>query len=251
MVMACVGTLHHWAQLGHSLRDAEFGELMEIVNRSRERLRLFGEPLKELAGLDRWLGHAREEVYSDWLQWLFEQMNAEELINVLTIRDLPADTRQRAQSRVRVAREPRVEEGHEGHQGRIDLTLELGNWAVVAVEVKKGDADSADTKKQTGYRTSIEREYRERPKSFILLAASSSKAIIYGFEVRTYGAFCRNLRRLAISWAVSRPLLKAATTLAIVAAIETNLLHYSVGRTSFTADTLSHLKQFVDTAGYE
>jgi hypothetical protein len=245
-----------------ALRNAEHAEVAELIKRSDERLKPLGEPLARRIGLNRWLVRAREEAYSDWLKWLFEEMNAEELIKVLGIRELCTVTRpqlpieeiltkERAHDAVRVARENVVEEGHEGQQGRIDLSLELGTWGLVIVEVKKGNADSADTKKQEGYRKSIEKQFPETPKAFFLLASTSSQPITHDFRFQPYEVFCRNLRRLAIKWIDSQRHLAAAITLTITAAIETNLLGYALDKHSFTASTLRHVQAFVEGADYE
>ncbi len=233
-----------------ALRVAEVNELTEVVGESDKRLKPLGEPLAQRIGLNRWLAGAREEAYSDWLKWLFEEMNAGEHIKVLSIHELSPSGEAQARERVRVAREPVVEEGHEGQSGRIDLILALGGWADVAIEVKKGDAESADTKKQRGYRKSVEKQFGSLPKAFILLVTSANDTEVAGFEVRTYDEVCRNLRRLAISWLDQR-LLASAITLMVVAAIESNLLRFSVQENSFTSATLSHLKTFIGGTDYE
>jgi hypothetical protein len=109
---------------GRALRDAEYQELHDLVERSEERLKPLGEPLTRDIALNRWLARAREEAYSDWL---FEQMNARELINVLSLREMFAEELIQIWDAVRthVVRELIVEEGHEGQQGKIDLVLQL------------------------------------------------------------------------------------------------------------------------------
>ena len=84
------------------------------VQRSWERLKPVGRAVEAGIGLNRWLARAREEAYSDWLKWLFEQMTAGELIKVLNLRDLDAGDQALAQEPVQVEREVVVEEGHEG-----------------------------------------------------------------------------------------------------------------------------------------
>lgn len=105
---------------------------------------------------------------------------------ILNIREPDAEIQASAQDPVRVLRELVVEEGHEGQQGRIDLVLELGRWGVVVLEVKKGDADSAITAKQLGYKNSIENDLafqvREKRTFSLLLAPAerSSTALMSG-----------------------------------------------------------------------
>lgn len=233
-----------------ALRAAEVNELTEIVGESDKRLKPLGEPLAQRIGLNRWLAGAREEAYSDWLKWLFEEMNAGELVKVLSIHELSPSSEAQARERVHVARETVVEEGHEGQSGRIDLILELGSWAVVTIEVKKGDAGSADPNTLRGYRKSVEDQFCSKPKAFILLVSSSNEEGVEGFKVRRYDDICRNLRRLAISW-LNHRLLASAIMLMVVAAIESNLLRFSVQENSYTPATLWHLKTFIERTDYE
>jgi hypothetical protein len=276
MVAPYANTLQNWARLGvdlrhkpagvsfssaftaligyaRALREAEFRELGDTIAQSNARLSPLCEPLTQSIGLNRWLARAREEAYSDWLKWLFEQMNAGELINVLDLHELNPRDPELAQQSVHVVRERVVEQGHEGHQGRIDLILQLGQWAVVTVEVKKGDADTADTEKQLGYKDSIKGDlsFQDMKMAFILLVSGSTRKAVDGFEVRNYRVFCRNIRRLAINWMHCQRLFAAAITLMIGATIETNLLRLSVQRGSFTPATLCHLKEFAERDSYE
>jgi hypothetical protein len=125
--------------------------------------------------------------------------------------------------------------------------------AIVALEVKRGPADQADTEKQEGYVRAISNDpkFSQRSKSYVLLATTSDKDEINGFSVRRYPILCRNLRRLAASWISQEDLLPAALALAVTAAIETNLLRMSLRRDSFTPSTLSHLREFNERSAYE
>jgi hypothetical protein len=278
MAVGYADTFHEWASLGadlrwrpsglsicssfagliesaRALREAEFRELRDLLKWSQERLEPLGEPLSQDIGLNRWLARAREEAYSDWLKWLFEQMNAGELFKALSLREFYPEDQTRVQEPVRVVRELIVKEGHEGQQGRIDLVLQLGQWGVVVLEVKRNDADSADTRKQLGYENSIENDpaFRDMRKSYVMLATSSSRDVVDSFDVRRYAVFCRNLRRLAIKWMHSKPprLFVAAVTLIVAATIEGNLLRLSAQKGSFTPSTLNHLKAFAEEDDYE
>ena len=150
--------------------------------------------------------------------------------------------------------------------GRSITFFRLGQWAVVAVEVKKDDADSAVTDKQLGYKNSISENlaFQDKKKAFVLLVSRSSDDVVHSFDVRCYPEFCRNLRRLATSWMHSAlaedtergtgntsKLFAASITLMVAAAIETNLLGFSVHESSFTPATLAHLKEFLERDGYE
>ena len=257
-----VDTLREWARFesifagligsAEALREFEYGELRKILERSEQLLAPLGEPLTQNIGLNRWLVQAREETYSDWLKWLFEQMEAGELIKVLDLGDLLAEDQPSVRARVSVAREVIVEEGHDRHHGRIDLVLEVGQWGHVILEVKMGNA-AADPDKLIGYKNSVERNNAFRPKAYVLIAASSDTNTVHGFHVRLYPRFCRNLRHLAIKRMHCDPpqLFSAATTLMLVAAIEINLLNLSAHEGSFSVPTLCHLRKFVKEGDYE
>jgi hypothetical protein len=248
---------------GRSLRDAEFGELEEVTRRSRERLSPLGEPLEHDLGLNRWLARAREEAYSDWLAWLLAQMSISELAFVLDLQEqellnLGLDLSKKA---VRAEREFWVQRGHEGRQGRLDILLYLQDayqrdQAIIVLELKRGSADDgADTVKQVGYIDSIENDekFLGMRKSYVLLVTTSKLDKVHKFEVLRYNVLCLKLRRLAERWMSQHRLLPsqdrlflAAITLAVIASIETNLLRMSLQKSSFTLNTLSHLRAFIE-----
>ena len=236
-----------------TLRDVEFRELSEVSRQSRERLRPLGEPLEHDLGINRWLAAAPEPAYSDWLAWLLARMTIEELACVLRLPQLLTlglDTSLRS---IRADREVWVEHGHEGRLGRLDILLRVHDRAIVALEVKRGSADRADTEKQEGYIKAISTNTRfsGTSKSYILLVTTSDEDEIHGFAVRRYCTLCRNLRRLAAAWISHEELFLAALALSVTAAIETNLLRMSLRKDSSTPDTLSHLKKFNERNAYE
>ena len=234
-----------------SLREAEFAELSEISRRSRERLIPLGEPLEHDLGVNRWLASAREEAYSDWLAWLLSRMTVEELASVLRL-PLLLDLGLDVSGRVGADREVWVQHGHEGRLGRLDILLRVQARAIIALEVKRGSVDEADTEKQIGYVRAIETNpaFAGMTKFYILLVTASDKDEVYGFAVRHYDKLCRNLRRLATAWIAHEGLFPAAIMLAVTASIETNLLRMSLQKGSFTPATLSHLKEFSERSAY-
>ncbi len=64
---------------GRAVRKLDSDELREVLRWSHGRLWPLGEPLDQQFGLDRWLADAREEDYSNRLQWLLGQMTVGEL----------------------------------------------------------------------------------------------------------------------------------------------------------------------------
>ncbi len=130
-----------------TLHRAECESLERVLEKSRALLAPLGEPLEQQIGLNRWLSRAREEAYSDWLQWLFNQMTVGELVGVLGLNDLQQLDSDTLGRRVSSVRERPVKHGHEDRAGRLDLVIEIGSNAVVAVEVKLGSADNSDWEK--------------------------------------------------------------------------------------------------------
>ena len=118
------------------------------------------------------------------------------------------------------------------------------------IEVKKGKAEEAETGALPGYKEAT-KCWPNEGKPYLLLVTEAASNVVYGFEVRSYPRLCRNLRRLAAEWAQDNKLLVAATLLGIVAAIERNLLRFSVQAGSFTPATMLHMKCFVEGHAYE
>src|SRR5438445_2937970 len=135
------------------LDQEERVRLHELLQRTCDLLHPFGEPLALNFGLNRWLSGAREEAYSDWLEWLLRQLRPVEICQLLHV---PANHRVRPiidalpNAPAPVRRDLWVRHGHEGAAGRLDLTLTIGQKAVIVLEIKRGDAQSADTAKQEG-----------------------------------------------------------------------------------------------------
>jgi hypothetical protein len=241
---------------GIALRNAEFAELDRLRSRSNEWLRPLGEPLDQDLGLNRWLAGAREEIYSDWLAWLFSLMTPHEIADVLALPELRGQEYDQVDEMIIVEREVWVDNGHEGQRGRVDILLEIHGRALVVVEVKLGSADAADTAKQIGYVRSIEQsrrysKYKGKIK-FVLLATDGSKPEYHGFSIRKYDIFCRNLRRLACSWINEKnKLFHAALLLAFTATTESNVLKISIQKSCFSPSSISYFQQLLERQNYE
>src|SRR4051812_20899362 len=64
-------------------------------------------------------------------------MTSVEVLEVLGLCEPDVEHQVPVQEAVCVVRKLVVEEGHEGEQGRTDLVLQLGQWGIVVLEVKK------------------------------------------------------------------------------------------------------------------
>ena len=122
-------------------------------------------------------------------------------------------------------RERFLEEGHEGHTGRIDILVECGSDLVIAVEVKICAAEVADTEKQEGYRRAL-RKYVGRSVRRILLVTKAEEDVYHGFEVRLWRELCLELRRAIGHIRERHGLTTAAMVLAFAGAVEQNLLGF-------------------------
>lgn len=235
-------------------------EFQQIVRRTAELFPLLGEPLEALDFSEhRWLGEHREEAYSDWLQWIIGQADPVEVLQVFGADDPEVIPSCRGCS-VAVVRERYVSEGHEGSPGRLDLDIEFGDAALLVVEVKLSDAESADTKKGRGYRRSVEREYEDdRHKKYIILVLDASDEDYFGFKPRLWADSCIQLRLMAVRLCRQGQLLRAAMILAFVSAVERSLLKLEplAGRSDdHVAAALSlppvsdHLNRFLEAYEY-
>jgi hypothetical protein len=150
-----------------------------------------------------------------------------------------------AHEKPRVHRELWVKRGHNDASGRLDVVVELPGRAALVLELKRGDANSADTRKQEGYFQEMERSgmtcrYR-------LLVTDAPPGEIHHFEPFRYAELCLGLRRWVM--AVSNDLRGhtfVALVLAFVGAVESNLLglRITIGLPSHAV--LNHLSNFVE-----
>ena len=201
---------------------SEGNRLRRLLNCSIQYLTPLGDPLVVDFGAHRWLKRQREEAYSDWLAWILEQLETPQRIhNVFGLDPVQAHE---CHAPVVVGREVPLEEGHEGHAGRIDLTVSFGERLALVIEVKKTDADNADTVKGAGYSKSLPLHARR-----VLLAVSGERETYEGnFHLVTWGNVCTALRNLARTLCQENSIILAAMILAFVGAVEENLLGFPV-----------------------
>ena len=230
--------------------QADADRLRGLLKRSRERLKPLGEPFDLDLGLHRWLDGEREEAYSDWLEWVIRQARTPVRIFGLFGLDVPANLPQDAT--LEMKREVRVARGHTDREGRLDLVIYHRDQAILVVEVKKGDADGADTAKNAGYTQTHPSAER------VLLVVSAEEEDYEGFQPCRWAIVCIHLRRLAIELHKDESIMAAAMVLAFVAAVEQNLLGFSAdlvrsicqgNRVYFNASVVDHLEDFLDQAG--
>jgi hypothetical protein len=225
--------------------------LRNLLTESRMRLAPLEDPFDIDFGLHRWLRAEREEAYSDWLDWVIRQMPGPRQVFELFGLDPPEAVLECREWDVQ--RECCVPHGHQDHEGRLDLVIRFGDKAIIVVEVKKGDAEGADTEKHCGYNIWIE-EQNCGHKRAVFLAASAEEEVYEGFSYCSWATVCVEMRRLAISICREGRVTAAAIVLAFVAAVEQNLLGFprrivrdicEDRRVLFNVEVVDHLEKFI------
>jgi hypothetical protein len=211
----------------HGFFSVQVQQLQSLLTRSNELLRPLADPLTADYGAHRWLAAGREEAYSDWLEWVIRQVRTpKSIFRILGIesREALADC---SDAPLTVGRELPVPHGHPDREGRLDLWIRVEGKAVLVVEVKKWDADRADTAKQAGYWKWLSAQ-GEHYKYAILLAGEGSEEIYDGsFRFLSWSSLCAGLRRHAPQLCAEGKVIAAAMILAFVGAVEQNLLGFS------------------------
>ena len=197
--------------------------LRSEISQSTSRLRGIGEPLLLDLGLHRRLDKAREESYSDWLAWTLDQLGtAGSVFHALGIEKHQALERCGQHCSVS-SREVCIQEGHEGHAGRVDILVQFGTAAALVVEVKLGPP--ADPMQLAGYHKSMATIPGACEPGVLIAVAEDSNAAPHGFVTRSWAGVCKRLR-----WLVADLLtknchpLKAALMLAFLSAVEQNIV---------------------------
>jgi len=211
-------------------------QLKVLLDKSDRKLHPLTDPLRTDFAVHRWLAADREEAYSDWLAWIVGQIvDPAAVFRLFGVKNAPGDIKDWQHIPPKVRREDWIPEGHPDQEGRLDLYIQFETKASIMVEIKKWDADSADTDKNTGYMASL--KSRTQPCFPILLATDGQQEQYEGFHFRSWDKFCVTLRRLVPRLINEKGLIVAALVLAFIGAVEQNLLGFS---SSVTTDVLNH-----------
>jgi hypothetical protein len=204
-----------------SMSQAELNTLRVFYNRSTERLFPLSDPLSIDFLANRQLFTGREEVYSDWLQWVLQQLSSPPLIGrVIGYRNLTDPAR--SQEPINVRREIGVEHGNPDHEGRVDIILEQHNQPVAVIEVKTRPYADVALEKHAGYRKSFDAPGIE----FFLLAPDPPEGDARGFKFISWTIVCQVLRGIARTRLAPEQILSTAIILAFVGAVEQNFLGF-------------------------
>jgi hypothetical protein len=231
-------TLRQWAALGEVLqeaapvqvpwepaarmvaaaeRDADtaariLGALLK--NSSSNTFPGLGDPLEVDFGAHRWLRGAREESYSDWLAWIINrQAKAERILALFGI-----------EAGVLAGKTCSADREVCTPQGRLDLVINCGESAVLAVEIKtSSEPDDEQLKRYLAWL-----KQRKDSLGLVLLAIDLPEGLALGdWSFCSWRDVSMRLRRWAFIWLGDGRLMDAAMTLAFCGAVEQNLLGFS------------------------
>jgi hypothetical protein len=193
--------------------------LKNLLDRSSRSLFPLSDPLSEDFGSHRWLKGQREEVYSDWLAWILEQLpSPHHILKLFQVKSL-----MKYSGKISVRREIWVPKGNHERTGRIDLVVEVGDQWMIIIEVKMGSAELADTQKQRNYI----RSSKAKSASRILLALSGASPTYEKFSLRQWRSLCILLRRMMPDLKkAGLTLIQRTMILSFVGAIEQNVLGF-------------------------
>jgi hypothetical protein len=241
---------HPWSPVEAILRAAKMQSrqsevrLSKLLDRSDRILKPLRDPLRVNTGLNRWLADDREEAYSDWLQWVLKEIDdGEQVLRLLGIWSPRLAKRCRGTS-YEVEREFSVPP-----YGRLDIVVRFDQDLLIVIEVKKTQADIAETEKHTGYCEWIGQQPARTTFPLLLAVGESSEEDCYGFTPLSWEKLCIGLR-LQLPGVVKRcDLATAAMFVAFISAVETNLLHFvppgrgAHGRSLLFTRTAAHIEQ--------
>ncbi len=251
----------HWAPAKKLIEAAQatFREeavnLRECIERSNDALHPLKDPLHVDFGLHRWLQGSREEAYSDWLSWLFEQLPASSIPRILGIDLAEAETSDESNTgRAVVQRETWIEKLPQWHQRRrTDLLIFLGD-ALILVEVKVVRPEQADLEKNSDYAEWLSRRTERQKKKVLITLKGNVPDDNAGFTLRYWDEVCVELRKAARIAVRKGHVVAAAMALAFVGAIEQNLLRFSAARVqqilkgnfaAVTSEISDHLEKYL------
>jgi hypothetical protein len=249
----------NWDSVSNIIRAAEADsaqqelELRRLLNESDARLEAvcLCDPLHAGLGLNRWLRKEREEAYSDWLEWVLQQVQAlpRGAWHVLWVLGVPEKEIPVAAdgTSFEISREFCIPDR------RLDLFFSLEGALAVVVEVKKYSAEVSQTEKQAPYFEWLHKQDCSWKRA-ILLVTDAAEETSYNFARLRWRELCSRLRALLPAIAERCGLVKAAMVVAFIGAAETNLLglvapderqdcnvdHLSYG------ETIRHLKRCME-----
>jgi hypothetical protein len=192
--------------------------LQGLLSRSARHFDPLPDPLTIDLGLHRWLKSQREESYSDWLQWVLQQLDNPASVAKLFGLPLPS-----LEGPVSIEREVQVR-GIGGDCGRLDLLVRLAGQVLCVVEVKtRGYADE-DLLKHDLYLACAE---VPRGTPALFLAPEANEVNLRGFTFVSWADLTQRLRAQLPAVVDRKGLCVGAMCLAFVSSVERNLCGFA------------------------
>ena len=218
-------------------------ETKMLLEESSKRLSPFQDPFCIDLSSNRWFAGHREEGYSDWLEWIIEQLKDQRL--VFTLLDIDDEMLKECEGiKPDVQREEWVKEGHEGQEGRLDITIRYQSKLLIQVEVKTDSAEESDIDKNVGYKKSL-KEY-EGKQYHRLLVTEAEKTTYDDYKVLKWADICIKLRNMVSEKQIEQPL-AASLILSFAGAVEQTLLELpNIHAENFDSRTFDYIKKFLE-----
>lgn len=238
------------------MSQAEGTILRQLYQDSKTRLFPLSDPLDSQFHLHRQLSSSREEVYSDWLQWVLQQVADQDaqLIGQI-LGSATWNLIANSPERITVEREVCVEHGHDERTGRLDLVVSQNAKKLAVIEVKTREYANSDLEKHKGYRDSIVDSSPEV--DLIFLSVDPPESDPGDFRFLSWADLCIALRALAPRVLEARGSLGTALILAFIGSVEQNLLGFispehrqlPLGKVPRMVDHLTRAKQTEEALG--
>lgn len=256
------GVIENWLPVTRMIeqarasQDADQRDLEELLAESKSLLSPLEDPFATDFGLHRWLRGSREEVYSDWLEWIMQGLNS--AADVLWLLDLDIPAQAESWKNASVQREEPIS------GGRLDMVLRWPAKMLLVLEVKVTNEEAASTAKQTRYREWMDRQ--TEPNEGMLLVIDASPGDSEGgfrridwrtvcIRMRCMAAGCRIREKGAEASSHDGRAVSSALMLAFAGAVEQNLLEMpgrplrlmKAGRLLNVLPVLEYLREFHDS----
>lgn len=226
--------------------DSAWNDLKESLRLSNQAFAPLADPLAIGLGTHRWLSSQREESYSDWLGWIFEQIGDARLVLELLGMEENDLLQECASEKPTVKRELSILRG----SGRLDLFVEFGKLLLVIVEVKTKSFDEEEVLLQlNNYRNWVRDQHQYRESRCYFIAAEPGEFSLQAeFEPLRWRELALRMRETAqdrIRAQNGIDLICAAMIVVFCGAVEQNLLRLSGKRAMFrTRSSAEYLKEW-------
>ena len=202
----------------HTFISQRKRDLENLFRESDLRLHPFVDPLSGDLSMSFLLAHEREESYSAVLEWLIHRLPASDVGQIFGLDDSGTDQSAAWQT----VREYQIRYGDE--IGRLDLILRRNRRCYLIIEVKTRPYIEEDLRKHKRYCAAI-REAPDMCKAEKVFLAQRDEGLdLGGFRFRSWWQVCSALRQSSQSVIKTKPYGEAALFLALLGAIEQNLL---------------------------